>query len=350
MDVLGGDHRDVGLELDAAGGRAHDPAELVRRADEARDPQRLRRVVDGARLAQLLDLAVAHDDEAVGHAERLLLVVGDVDERRPERRVQLAQLDLHVLAQLAVERPERLVEQQHARAVHERARERDALLHAARELGRAVVGHVREAHQLEHLGDTAAALVAADALAPQPVADVALDVHVREQGVALEDRVDVAPVGRHVDDVAARDLDAAAVGADEAADDPHRRRLAAAARPEHGEELAGADLERQVVERHRLAVALADAAQHDLTGDAGGAFGRRTGRLSLRCRRRRRGLLSRHRASCRLSAAIICEPGSPHPRARPNDQERPRDLRLAHPHRELPGASTCRSTATGSRR
>ena len=46
------------------------------------------------------------------------------------------QLELHLLAQLQVERAERLVEKQHLRLVDERARERDALLLAAGELAR----------------------------------------------------------------------------------------------------------------------------------------------------------------------------------------------------------------------
>ena len=46
------------------------------------------------------------------------------------------QLELHLLAELQVERAERLVEQQHARPVDERARQRDPLLLTARELPR----------------------------------------------------------------------------------------------------------------------------------------------------------------------------------------------------------------------
>ena len=68
--------------------------------------------------------------------ERLVLVVGDEDGRDADLAQDLAQLRPHLLAQLPVERGERLVEQQHARRVHERARERDALLHASRELAR----------------------------------------------------------------------------------------------------------------------------------------------------------------------------------------------------------------------
>ena len=60
----------------------------------------------------------------------------DVDERRAELVLDALQLELHLLAQLHVERAERLVEQQRGGPVDERARERDPLLLAARELPR----------------------------------------------------------------------------------------------------------------------------------------------------------------------------------------------------------------------
>src|SRR5690606_41826467 len=50
--------------------------------------------------------------------------------------LQLLQFELHLLAQLLVERAERLVAQQYARRDHDRAGQRDALLLTARELRR----------------------------------------------------------------------------------------------------------------------------------------------------------------------------------------------------------------------
>ena len=70
------------------------------------------------------------------HRQRLALVVRDVDEGHAELPVQLLQLDLHVLAQLLVERAERLVHQHQLRLEHQRARQRHALLLAAGELRR----------------------------------------------------------------------------------------------------------------------------------------------------------------------------------------------------------------------
>ena len=68
------------------------------------------------RRADLLDPALVEDGDPVAHRERLLLVVRDVDERHPELLLDLLQLDLHLLAQLQVERAERLVEQERPRA------------------------------------------------------------------------------------------------------------------------------------------------------------------------------------------------------------------------------------------
>ena len=77
--------------------------------------------------------AAVHHRDAVGHGQRLVLVVRDEDRGGAELAQQAPQLDLHRLAQLAVEGRERLVEQQQLGPDRERARHRDALLLAARE-------------------------------------------------------------------------------------------------------------------------------------------------------------------------------------------------------------------------
>ena len=97
-------------------------------------------LVDLLGIGQLLDHAAVHDRDAVGHRERLLLVVRHVDERDADVALDALELDLQLLAQLEVERAERLVEQQHGGPVHERAREGDALLLAAGELARLALG------------------------------------------------------------------------------------------------------------------------------------------------------------------------------------------------------------------
>ena len=108
-------------------------------------------LVDLRRRADLLDPPLVEDGEPVAHRQRLLLVVRDVDERDAEVALQRLEEDLHLLAQLQVERAERLVEEEDRRAVDDRARERDALALAARELHRLPVAEARQTHALEHL-------------------------------------------------------------------------------------------------------------------------------------------------------------------------------------------------------
>ena len=65
----------------------------------------------------------------------------------PRRLLQALQLFLHLLAQLQVERAERLVEQKHFRLVDEGAGERHALALAAGKLARPALAVTR---QLDH--------------------------------------------------------------------------------------------------------------------------------------------------------------------------------------------------------
>ena len=159
------------------------------------------------RSADLLDPALVEHREAVAHRQRLLLVVRDVDEGDPELLLDPLQLDLQLLAQLQVERAERLVEQERLRPVHDRARERDALALAAGELRRLAAAVALEPDERERLAGAPPPLGARHLLHAEPVLDVLLHGHVREERVVLEDRVDVAGVRRQLRDVLAAELD-----------------------------------------------------------------------------------------------------------------------------------------------
>ena len=65
----------------------------------------------------------------------LHVVVGHVDDGGAGAALQPPQLDAQFLAQLRVERGQRLVHQEHARPAHQRAADRHALHLAAGELG-----------------------------------------------------------------------------------------------------------------------------------------------------------------------------------------------------------------------
>ena len=88
----------------------------------------------------------------VDERHRLFLVVRHDDERDAELLLQVHELELRVLAQLLVERAERLIEQQQLRSLHERARERDALALAARQLMGLALGELRQLDEIQHVG------------------------------------------------------------------------------------------------------------------------------------------------------------------------------------------------------
>ena len=87
----------------------------VRLADKLGGEARPRTLVDVLGRADLLNEAVAHDGDAVGKVERLLLIVGDVEESDAGALLDVLQLALHLLAQLQVERAQRLVQQKEPR-------------------------------------------------------------------------------------------------------------------------------------------------------------------------------------------------------------------------------------------
>ena len=111
--------------------------EQHRLAHEAGDEDAARPLVELARrAAPARPLPRVHDDDLVADRHRLVLVVRDVGDGQAEALLQAADLLAHRAAQARVEVRERLVEQQHRRLEDQRARERDALLLAARELAR----------------------------------------------------------------------------------------------------------------------------------------------------------------------------------------------------------------------
>ena len=93
--------------------------------------------------------------------------------------------------------------------------------------------------------------------------------HVPEQRVVLEHEADLALAHVLVGRVLAVEQDAAVGRVLEAGDDAQQRRLAAARRAEQRDELAGRELEADIVERDEVAERLADVADFDAHGASG---------------------------------------------------------------------------------
>jgi hypothetical protein len=225
----------------------------VRGAEEGRHESAARPGVELVGAADLEQAPLVHHADAVRHREGLVLVVGDEDGGDAELLLDAADRAPQFLADLGVERAEGLVEQQHLGPVGERARDCDALLLAARELGRQAIVHAFERDQLQQLlapGQAIGTLHAPDA---EREFDVVRDAHVPEQGVVLEHEADAAIARRDAGDVAPVQGHPPVVDLDQARDRAQQRALAAARGTEQHEELALLDLDRDVVDdRQRL--------------------------------------------------------------------------------------------------
>ena len=178
----------------------HDAVEDVALADEVGDEGVFGFVIDVLRGADLLDAAVVHDHDGVGHGEGLLLVMGDVDEGDAHGLLNALELVLHVLAQTQVQCAEGFVQQQDLRPVDQCAGDGDALLLSAGERSDLAVFKALQRHDLQHLGDALVDLVLGQLRNAQAEGDVVVNVQMGEQGVFLEDGVDLALVGRYVVD------------------------------------------------------------------------------------------------------------------------------------------------------
>jgi hypothetical protein len=223
--------------------------------DEPRDEFGLGIPVDLARASGLHDAAALHDDDDVGEAHGLFLVVRDEHEGAAERAMQPAKLLLHGAAELQVESGERLIEEEHLRPHHEGPGERDALRLSAGKLGRRPVGKVLKVDEGQHLGDADGNLGLRYPGDPEPIGNVLPHGHMREEPIALEDHVGGPALRPQMRDVLPGDLDPAAARIEKAADHLEERGLAAARGAEDRQEVTLADDEIRGLDRDLVAKA-----------------------------------------------------------------------------------------------
>ncbi len=170
---------------------------------------------------------LAHDEDAVRERDRLDEVVGDEKRGLPFGRERLREVLLQDHLGLRVERRERLIQEQHQRIDRERARERRALAHAARELVRVVRLESREVALREQRRRFLAALGRRHAAELEAELGVLADGAPGKQQILLQHEGDVRV---RAGDGLAGHADVAAGGEIEARAHVEQRRLAAAAR------------------------------------------------------------------------------------------------------------------------
>ena len=183
----------------------------------------------------------------------------------PSCVLEIHQLELRLLAELLVERGERLVEQQEPGTFGERPRQSDALALAAGELAWIALRKPLQLHQPQHLPDALRDFSLRQPVLLQAETDVPLDAHMREQRVGLEHHVHGPAIWRHARKVAPAQGDGALARLLEAGEHPHQRCLATTGRPEQAEKLALEDIERQIIHRDHIAEPL----RHVLDADEG---------------------------------------------------------------------------------
>jgi len=154
-----------------------------------------------------------------------------IKESDPHLLLEVLQLDLHLFAQLEIERAERFIQEQHARLVDQRPRQSDPLLLPTRQLRRSPLADRRQADQRQGLLDAALALCLWYSFHLQAKGDILRHRQVWKQGIVLKDHVRRPPVRGHAGHGPPIDQHVA-MGRDlKAGDHAQDRRLATPARP-----------------------------------------------------------------------------------------------------------------------
>src|SRR5580692_9487398 len=113
--------------------------------------------------------------------------MGDEHERNAQMALQELELVLNALAQIGIERTQRLIEKQDIRLDHKGAGERDALLLPARQSLRLKVADVGQAKFFQNALHHGVALGYGHLLDVKTEANICAHGHVRKQRVVLED-------------------------------------------------------------------------------------------------------------------------------------------------------------------
>ena len=122
---------------------------------------------------------------------------------------------------------------------------------------------MRKPHLFQCVADTLAFVACVQLQALEAVADIVLDIQMREDRIVLKDHIGRPLVGRQVDGRMAVDADVPGCRGVEAGDRAQKGGLAAAGWSEQREEFAGGNVEADIVERAIDAVIAADVIDLD---------------------------------------------------------------------------------------
>ena len=201
-----------------------------RGADEAGDEDVGGVVVQLARGAHLLQVAVLEHGDTVTHRQGLSLVVGDVHGGHPKLALESGDLRTGLDTQLRIQVRQRLVHEEDLRVTHDGAAHGHALTLAAGQCLRLALQVLRQAQSGGSLVDALVDLLLGLAGNLQGKAHVLAHGHVRVERVVLEDHGDVAVTRGDVGDVLVADVDGAVGDVFQAGEHAQRGGLTAAGR------------------------------------------------------------------------------------------------------------------------
>ena len=191
-----------------------------------------RLAVDLRRRSELRHPALPERGGVAAQKQRLLRFGRGIDEDRARGFEDPRNLHPQLLAQLVVEIGQRFVQQHQPRVLHQRPRQRAALLLPARQLQRFPVQHRRQLHQLRRLAHTGIDLGPADLHQPQGGGDVVIDRHRRIIDELLIDHGDAPVLHPHSGHVLPVPEHSPFGRLVQPRHQPHQRRLARQRRPE----------------------------------------------------------------------------------------------------------------------
>ena len=142
-------------------------------------------VVDVLGGTHLSNDAILHNDNLVGDAHCLALVVGNVHCGDAGFLLDAAYLGTHADTELCVKVTQRLVKEQHAGLNHQRSCQSNTLLLTTGELVGHTGFHALKANKLENVGDLLLYLVLGELAQLQAVGNVVINIVVGQQSVYI---------------------------------------------------------------------------------------------------------------------------------------------------------------------
>ena len=226
-----------------------DSRQTVGQADEGGHVFRAGAAVQRLRVGDLLDAAVVHHADAVGHGKGFFLVVGHEHGGGAGFELDAADFVSQLHAHFGVQCGQRLVEQQHTRVHGQRTGQGHALLLAAGHLLRVLFRLVGKSDQFQFLHGLAAAFRTVHASDFKAEFHVLQRGHVREQRVGLEHHGHVTLVDGHAGHVLAADEDASGLNVFQSGQGAQRGGFAAAGAAQQHHHFARIDFQVEIVQR-----------------------------------------------------------------------------------------------------